>query len=121
MDSKDLRERLEMLLDITESFLKGKNYSEDDLQAFEAACEGIREELKIERRAPEEFPGNQWVFRVRRTQFVRVGVSAETYEKAYDLAAAQLHANVEALRFTWDLSNPLDLSPIELEREPHGR
>lgn len=118
MDSRDLRERLEGLLEITESLLGDAKYTEEDLQAIEAACADIRAELKVERKLPETFPDNQWVFRIRRTQFYRFGISAKTYEEAHELAARELHGNIESLRFTWDLSDPLDLSPIELEREP---
>lgn len=121
MDSRGLRERLEALLDVTEGFLKGVSYSEAELQELEGVCQGIREELKVERVPPKEFPGTQWVFRIRRTQFVRLGITAGTYEEAHELAVRELHANVGALRFTWDLSDPLDLSPIELEREPNAR
>jgi hypothetical protein len=120
MDSRGLRERLEGLLDVTESLLAGAKYSEEDLQAIDQVCKDLRAELIVRREPPEEFPSSQWVFRIRRTQFVKFGVSAKTYEEAHDLAAKELHGNVESLRFTWDLSNLLDLSPIELEREPNG-
>jgi hypothetical protein len=120
MDSRGLRERLEGLLDVTESLLGNAKYTEEDLKGIEAVCAELREELKIERKLPEQFPDNQWVFRIRRTQYARFGVSAKNYDQAHELAARELHANVESLRFTWDLSDPLDLSPIELEREPNG-
>lgn len=120
MDSRGLRERLEGLLEITESLLGSAKYTEEDLKGIEAVCAEIREELKVERKVPEEFPASQWVFRIRRTQYARFGVSAKSYEQAHELAARELHANIESLRFTWDLSNLLDLSPIELEREPNG-
>lgn len=121
MDSKGLRERLEGLLEVTESLLGGARYTEEDLAAIEGVCKGIRKELQVERTLPQEFPGTQWVFRIRRTQYVRIGVTARTYDEAHELAARELHGNVEGLRFTWDLSDPLDLSPIELEREPLDR
>jgi hypothetical protein len=120
MDSRGLRERLEGLLEVTESLLGAAKYTEEDLEAIEGVCKGLREELKVERRLPEEFPDSQWVFRIRRTQYVRIGVSARTYEEAHELAARELHGNIGSLRFTWDLSDPLDLSPIELEREPNA-
>ncbi len=121
MDSRGLRERLEGLLEVTESLLGDASYTEEDLKAIEGVCRGIREELKVERTLPEAFPDTQWVFRIRRTQYVRIGVTARTHDEAHELAARELHGNIEALRFTWDLSDPLDLSPIELEREPNER
>jgi len=119
MDPAELRKDLESLLDIIGMLSSSEVLSEEDLQNVDAVCSDIREKLQA---APVEsvqhFPRGHWVFGVQRTQFSTFSIEAANESRAFHAAAAYLHDNIEALRFTWDRNDPLTLSVLTLKRDP---
>ena len=104
-----------------ELLTSGAELSEEDLQGIDGICAGVKESLGAEGpQGTTKFPGSQWVFHVERTQYAALGIDAKDYTQAHHKACAYLHGNIEALRFTWDRSDPLTLSVIKLHREPVG-
>ena len=119
MASEELRESLAALLEITRYLIGGGRISSEELRDLEKSCDEIEEGLKRKKEPPEVFPDSHWVFCVQRTQRKLFSVSAKNDNDAWCKAAVRLHGDVEAMRFTWDDSNPLDLSPLQLERTPN--
>ena len=113
---EDLRE----ILGFIEVFLHGEP-TEEEVEVIRALTKGVNDRLRAEdTEVPEaeRFPKGEWVFRVKRTQFARFSVAAEDEEQAWNRAASRYHDDVGGLRFSWDTSNPLELTPLELERSP---
>lgn len=118
MDATGLRGSVETLLGLVDLLASGVTITSKELKDIEKIAATIRAGLAVTPGETKRFPGGHWVFRVRRTQCARFSVEGKDYDYAHTKAAEHLHDNIEALRFTWDTSNPYDLSPLELEREP---
>lgn len=114
------REDLKEVLGLIEVFFHGEP-SEAEAKVIEDMTKKINDRLKAEDvKVPEaeRFPKGEWVFRVKRVQFTRFSVAAKDEAQAWNRAASRYHDDVEGFRFFWDTSNPLELTPLELERSP---
>ena len=119
MDPAELRKDLESILDVVSLLTSGDELSEEDLTGIDEVCAEIREKLKaVPEGSASRFPRDHWVFGVQRTQISTFSVPAKDEAQAFHAAASYLHDNIEALRFTWDRTDPLSLSVLSLKRDP---